>query len=80
MCDLGVEIQGSMLEGRVKKVVSELHERNIPFIPHFWLSDEWFCPDGIPGIAIPSIWRTHDSRNSSARSCSKLREETKPGV
>ena len=23
------------------------------FRPHFWLSDEWFCPDGVPGIAIP---------------------------
>jgi hypothetical protein len=21
--------------------------------PHFWLSDEWFCPHGIPGIAVP---------------------------
>jgi hypothetical protein len=23
------------------------------FRPHFWLSDEWFCPDGVPGVAIP---------------------------
>ena len=23
------------------------------FRPHFWLSDEWFTPDGIPGVAIP---------------------------
>jgi hypothetical protein len=23
------------------------------FRPHFWLSDEWFCPDGEPGIAMP---------------------------
>ena len=21
--------------------------------PHCWLSDDWFSPDGIPGIAIP---------------------------
>src|SRR5207253_8807734 len=23
------------------------------FRPHFWLADEWFTPDGVPGIAIP---------------------------
>ena len=23
------------------------------FRPHYWLSDEWFTPDGVPGIAIP---------------------------
>jgi hypothetical protein len=23
------------------------------FHPHFWLSDEWFTPDGVPGIAMP---------------------------
>ena len=27
--------------------------RNIRFRPHVWLSDEWFTPDGVPGIAIP---------------------------
>ncbi len=53
MCDLGVQIEGSILEGRIEKVLSELRGRDIPFTPHFWLSDEWFCPDGIPGIAIP---------------------------
>ncbi|MGH7231784.1 MAG: putative zinc-binding metallopeptidase, partial [Nitrospiraceae bacterium] len=27
--------------------------RGLGFRPHFWLSDEWFCPDDVPGIAIP---------------------------
>lgn len=27
--------------------------RAIRFRPHFWLSDEWFSPDGVPGIAVP---------------------------
>ena len=31
----------------------ELAGRGLDFRPHFWLSDEWFCPDGVPGIAIP---------------------------
>jgi hypothetical protein len=31
----------------------ELASRNLIIKPHVWLSDEWFVPDGIPGIAIP---------------------------
>jgi hypothetical protein len=26
--------------------------------PHLWISDEWFSPDGVPGIAIP-FYLTH---------------------
>jgi len=53
MCDLPLQIEGSILQGRIELVLAELRARNISFTPHFWLSDEWFCPDGIPGIAIP---------------------------
>jgi hypothetical protein len=53
MCDLNLTINGTPLEDRIARVQHELTERNIPFVPHYWLSDEWFCPDGIPGIAIP---------------------------
>jgi hypothetical protein len=53
MCDLNLTIQGTVLEGRIAKVQSELDARNLRFQPHYWLSDEWFSPDGIPGIAIP---------------------------
>ena len=31
----------------------ELKERGIKFRPHFWLSDDWFTPDGVPGVALP---------------------------
>jgi hypothetical protein len=51
--ELGVTIAGSGLEDRVAVLHKELDERGIGFRPHFWLSDEWFCPDGVPGIAIP---------------------------
>jgi hypothetical protein len=27
--------------------------KGILFRPHVWLSEEWFSPDGIPGIAVP---------------------------
>jgi hypothetical protein len=53
LCDLGVRIEGSDLEARIDELYRELEGRGLVFRPHFWLSDEWFCPDGEPGIAIP---------------------------
>src|SRR5687767_9277000 len=53
MCDLGVTIEGSGLEPRLAQLESELQARGLAFRPHYWLSDEWFCPDGVPGMAIP---------------------------
>ena len=53
MCELNVRIEGSELEGRIDELYRELEGRGLVFRPHFWLSDEWFCPDGVPGIAIP---------------------------
>lgn len=52
-CDLPVSIAGSWLEGRIAALAEELAARGLTFRPHFWLSSEWFSPDGIPGIAIP---------------------------
>jgi hypothetical protein len=53
LSDLGVAIEGSWLEERVNQLVAELGARGITFAPHFWLSEEWFTPDGMIGIAIP---------------------------
>jgi hypothetical protein len=53
MSELNLSIPGTQLETRIAKVQVELSERNLQFRPHYWLSDEWFCADGIPGIAIP---------------------------
>jgi hypothetical protein len=53
MCDLGVRLEGSGLEARLEEVYGELAAKGLVFRPHVWLSDEWFCPDGVPGIAIP---------------------------
>jgi hypothetical protein len=49
LCDLDLRIEGSGLEERI----AELEGKGIRFRPHFWLADEWFCPDGVPGIGIP---------------------------
>ena len=53
MSDLGVSVAGSVLESRVAQLYQELAERGITFQPHVWLSEDWFTPDDVPGIAIP---------------------------
>ena len=53
ICDLGVTIAGSVLESRFAELQRELDARNLTFQPHFWLSAEWFSPDGVPGVAVP---------------------------
>lgn len=53
LCDLNLTIKGGVLEERIQIALRELHERELDFKPHFWLSDEWFCADGVPGVAIP---------------------------
>ena len=52
-CELGLKIEGTGLEQRIERIFQELERRNIPFRPHFWLAEEWFTPDGVPGTAIP---------------------------
>ena len=53
MCDLGVTLEGSALETRLRELDAELDERGFRFRPHYWLSDDWFTPDDVPGVAIP---------------------------
>jgi Putative zinc-binding metallo-peptidase len=52
-CDLQLTIQGTELQDAIVRLYGELAQRGIRFRPHCWLSEEWFSPDGIPGIAIP---------------------------
>ncbi len=52
-CDLKLVIQGTELEEAIRRLYNELEMRGIRFRPHCWFSQEWFSPDGIPGIAIP---------------------------
>lgn len=46
-------MEGSDLEPAVHQLQHELTSSGVRFRPHVWLSDEWFTPDRIPGIAIP---------------------------
>jgi hypothetical protein len=52
-CDLELTIEGTDLEEGIERLYRELDARGIRFKPHCWLAQEWFSPDGIPGIAIP---------------------------
>jgi hypothetical protein len=52
MCDLPIALAGTEVEARIKRVDAELEARGL-VKPHYWLSDEWFSPDGVPGVAVP---------------------------
>jgi len=52
-CDLKLAIEHSPLRRYVSRLYGELESRGLDFRPHVWLSDEWFSPDGVPGIAVP---------------------------
>jgi hypothetical protein len=52
-CDLDLRIEGSELEARIAELYRELDAQHLRFRPFFWLSDEWFTPDGVPGVAVP---------------------------
>src|SRR5258707_3253183 len=51
-CDLHLTIEGTDLEMAIERLYRELATRGIRFRPHCWLAQEWFAPDGLPGIAM----------------------------
>jgi hypothetical protein len=53
ICDLGLSLKNSPTEPFIDRLYSELEKKQLLFQPHFWISDEWYCPDGIPGVSIP---------------------------
>jgi hypothetical protein len=53
LCDLGLTLESSRIAPHLRRLYRELEARGIEFKPHAWLSEEWFSPDGVPGIAIP---------------------------
>lgn len=53
LCDLQVSVEAGFLVDQLKQLSTELEGHRIQFRPHVWISNEWFTPDGVPGIAIP---------------------------
>ena len=53
LCDLNLTVEDSRLARPMQRLYAELAGRGIEFKPHAWLAEEWFSPDGVPGIAVP---------------------------
>jgi len=53
ICRLGVSLENGFLSKQIDQLYTELEGKHLGFRPHFWISNEWFTPDGVPGIAVP---------------------------
>ena len=54
MCDLGAHASTAPSSSSAsRRSTPSSTARGLTFRPHYWLSDEWFTPDGVPGVAIP---------------------------
>jgi hypothetical protein len=51
--DLVLRVEGTPVERELARLYRELTRRGLTFRPHAWIAQEWFSPDGVPGIAIP---------------------------
>ncbi|HYB33575.1 MAG TPA: putative zinc-binding metallopeptidase [Steroidobacteraceae bacterium] len=52
-CDLRLSIERSAIARQVRRLYRDLERRGLRLRPHVWLAEEWFSPDGVPGIAVP---------------------------
>ena len=52
-CHLPLQVEGTLIARRLKRLHRELQAHNIVALPHVWLSEEFFNPDGVLGFAIP---------------------------
>jgi hypothetical protein len=83
MCRLNVSIKSPFLCRQIQKLNHELEAKRLNFRPHFWISNEWFTPDGVPGIAIPfylAISPIRASKSLSCLRCSRSKEERRTGA
>ena len=52
MADLPLGLEGTLAQ-RIAQLRAELDARGLRFPLHFYISDEWFTPDGATAIAVP---------------------------
>jgi hypothetical protein len=82
-CDLKLSIDRPTLQRQIGRLYKELENRGIQFRPHLWLSEEWFSPDGVPGIAVPFYLAhprleklerriMHEAEGGNSRSCMRI--------
>ncbi len=53
ICDLGLRIEGSPLEPFIRQLERELSAKGVDYVPAFYLTDAWGCPDQVPSVGIP---------------------------
>jgi hypothetical protein len=53
LSDLPLKLKGTVLDTRIDQLKQELASRGLDFPIHFYLSDEWFTPDGQASMAVP---------------------------
>jgi hypothetical protein len=53
LSELELSLEQGFLADRIAQLQDELQAAGLAFKPSFWLSDEWFTPDGVPGVAVP---------------------------
>ena len=53
IADLPIQLEGSLVEGRIKELTKELEGCDLKFPIRYYLSDEWFTPDGHASMAVP---------------------------
>jgi len=58
LCDLSLAIDGTVLEGRIATLRAELEACGLTLPIHFYVSTEWFTPDGTTSMAVP-FYLTH---------------------
>jgi hypothetical protein len=58
LSDLPLAIEGTVIEQRIAELRAELERAHLHFPIHFYISDEWFTPDGTATMAIP-FYLTH---------------------
>jgi Putative zinc-binding metallo-peptidase len=58
LADLPLTLTGTVIEARLAELRSELERSELRFPIHFYISDEWFTPDGTASMAIP-FYLTH---------------------
>ncbi len=83
ICDLDLRIEGTALEARIAQLQDELDRRGLRIRPYYWLSDEWFTPAEMTGVAIPFYLahprliplqrnRTHEVAGANHAWCMKI--------
>ena len=60
--NLNLTIEGSPLEPLARRLHRELEAKRIPFLPSYYLTDTWGCPDKVPIIGIPFYLADHRLR------------------